>query len=60
MIHWNNLDALTSFGKLTALKKRVDLTEAMAGEGGAGRVKQGTVLRLICQSENRPPCIGRS
>ena len=43
MIHWNNLDALTSFGKLTALKKRVDLTEAMAGEGGAGRVAKYSV-----------------
>ena len=38
MIQWNNLDTLTSFGKLKALKHRVNLPEAMAGEGGGARV----------------------
>ena len=38
MIEWKNLDALSSFGKLKALKKRVSLPEAMSGEGGAARV----------------------
>ena len=38
MINWKNLDTLASFVELTALKNRVDLPEAMAGEGGAARV----------------------
>ena len=38
MITWKNLDALASFGKLQALKGRVNLPEVMAGEGGAARV----------------------
>ena len=38
MIKWQNLDTLRAFGKLTALKKRVNLPEAMAGENGAARV----------------------
>ena len=43
MINWKNLDTLSSFGKLKDLKKRVDLTEAMAGEGGAARVAKYSV-----------------
>ncbi len=43
MIDWKNLDTLSSFGKLKDLKKRVDLTEAMAGEGGAARVAKYSV-----------------
>ena len=43
MINWKNLDTLSSFGKLKELKKRVDLTEAMAGEGGAARVAKYSV-----------------
>ena len=38
MLNWNNLDTLASFGKLTALKGRVKLPQAMAGENGAARV----------------------
>ena len=43
MINWQNLDALSAFGKLNALKKRVNLPEAMAGENGAARVATYTV-----------------
>ena len=43
MINWKNLDTLSSFGKLKDLKKRVDLTEAMVGEGGAARVAKYSV-----------------
>ena len=38
MLNWNNLDTLASFGKLTALEKRVKLPQVMAGENGAARV----------------------
>ena len=38
MISWKNLDTLSSFSKLNALKNRVNLPEVMAGENGAGRV----------------------
>ena len=34
MITWKNLDTLAAYGKLAALKGRVNLPEAMAGEGG--------------------------
>ena len=43
MIDWKNLDTLSSFAKLKDLKKRVDLTEAMAGESGAARVAKYSV-----------------
>ncbi len=43
MINWKNLDTLSAFSKLKDLKKRVDLTEAMAGEGGAARVAKYSV-----------------
>ena len=43
MITWNNLDTLAAFGKLKALKDRVDLPEAMAGESGAARVAKYSV-----------------
>ena len=43
MIHWNNLDTLPSYEKLKALKNRVNLQEAMAGEGGAARVAKYSV-----------------
>ena len=38
MLNWKNLDTLNAFGKLAALKDRVNLPEAMAGEGGGARV----------------------
>ena len=38
MIAWNNLDTLKAYGKLAAMKDRVDLAQAMSGEGGAQRV----------------------
>ena len=39
MSNWNNLDTLVSYKALAAAKKQVKLTEAMAGENGAARVK---------------------
>ena len=38
MIDWKNLDKLSAFEKLSALKNHVNLPEAMAGESGAKRV----------------------
>ncbi len=38
MISWKNLDTLCAYDRLLALKGRVNLAEAMAGEGGAKRV----------------------
>ena len=38
MISWKNLNTLASYEKLAALKGRVNLAEAMSGEGGAKRV----------------------
>ena len=38
MINWKNFDTLESYGKLQALKGKVDLTEAMQGDNGAQRV----------------------
>ena len=43
MIAWKNLDTLDAFGKLAALKSRVNLPEAMAGENGAARVAKYSV-----------------
>ena len=43
MIAWKNLDTLEAYKKLAALKGRVNLPEAMAGEGGAARVKKYSV-----------------
>ena len=43
MITWSNLDTLASYGKLMALKGRVNLAEAMAGENGAARVAEYSV-----------------
>ena len=43
MISWKNLDTIPAYDKLTALKGRVDLTQAMAGENGARRVAEYTV-----------------
>ncbi len=43
MIQWKNLDTLGSYKKLTALDKRVNLPEAMAGENGAARVAKYSV-----------------
>ena len=40
MNEWKNLDELKSFNALNQDGQRVDLTEAMAGEAGAGRVKK--------------------
>ena len=38
MIEWKNFDTTAAYGKLNALKDKVVLKEAMAGEGGAERV----------------------
>lgn len=38
MAEWKNLDTLTSFEKLQALKGKVDIKEEMVGEKGAERV----------------------
>lgn len=38
MATWNNLDTLASYQKLTELKGRVNIVEAMSGEEGADRV----------------------
>ncbi len=38
MISWKNLDTLAAYRDLTALKGKVDLTKAMAGDEGAARV----------------------
>ena len=43
MIAWKNLDTLASYKKLLALKDRVNLPEAMAGEKGAERVAKYSV-----------------
>ena len=43
MISWKNLDTLSAFEKLNALKGRVNLAEAMTGEGGAQRVAKYSV-----------------
>lgn len=43
MISWKNLDTLASYDKLNALKGKVDLTKAMAGENGAARVAEYNV-----------------
>ncbi|MBR7187451.1 MAG: glucose-6-phosphate isomerase, partial [Clostridia bacterium] len=43
MINWKNFDELAAYGKLDALKGRVDLTKAMAGESGADRVARYSV-----------------
>ena len=42
MVAWKNLDTLASYKKLQGVKK-VDITEAMAGENGAKRVKAYSV-----------------
>ena len=43
MVEWKNLDTLASWKALEAMKARVDLTEAMAGENGAKRVAEYSV-----------------
>ncbi|MDY2726346.1 MAG: glucose-6-phosphate isomerase, partial [Anaerostipes faecalis] len=40
MATWNNLDTLGSYEKLTGLKGRVNIIEAMSGEEGADRVSR--------------------
>src|SRR5574344_1559406 len=40
MVAWKNLDTLTAFEKLKALKNKVDIKVAMAGENGAKRVNE--------------------
>ncbi len=42
MVSWNNLDTLKSYNELKGAKA-VDLTEVMAGENGANRVKNYSV-----------------
>ncbi|MBR3504770.1 MAG: glucose-6-phosphate isomerase [Clostridia bacterium] len=43
MISWKNLDTLQAYKTLSALKGHVDLTDAMAGEMGAKRVREYSV-----------------
>ena len=43
MISWKNLDTLAVYDKFLALKGRVNIVEAMAGESGAERVAKYTV-----------------
>ena len=43
MVSWKNFDTLASYGKLLALKGRVNLVEAMSGENGAKRVAEYSV-----------------
>ena len=43
MIRWQNLDTLESWKSLSGLKKKVDLSSALAGEAGAERVKRYAV-----------------
>ena len=43
MISWKNPDTTAAWGKLAAMKNKVDLTRAMAGEDGARRVKEYAV-----------------
>ena len=38
MIAWKNMDTLESYQKLTTMKNRVNIIEAMEGESGAERV----------------------
>ena len=40
MVAWKNLDTLTAFENLKALKNKVDIKVAMAGENGAKRVNE--------------------
>ncbi len=40
MIAWKNFDQLEAYGRLQALKDRVNLAEAMSGESGAARVAE--------------------
>ena len=43
MISWKNLDTLAAYKKLAGMKNRVNLPQAMAGEGGAQRVAKYSV-----------------
>ena len=43
MIAWKNLDTLPAYARLSALKDRVNLPEAMSGEAGAERVARYSV-----------------
>ena len=43
MISWNNLDKLTAYKKLQALKGSVELKNAMAGESGKERVAKYSI-----------------
>ena len=43
MVRWQNLDTLKSWEKLSAAKKKVDLSSVLTGEAGAERVKKYAV-----------------
>ena len=43
MVSWNNMDTLASFKNLADMKDRVNIKEAMAGEGGAERANRYSV-----------------
>ena len=43
MVEWKNFDTLAACKRLEGLKGKVDLVSAMAGEGGAERVKKYSV-----------------
>ena len=40
MIAWKNLDQTKSYGKLAALRAKVDIAEELSGEKGAARVAE--------------------
>ena len=40
MISWNNLNTLNAYARLSAMKGRVNLKDAMSGESGEKRVAQ--------------------
>ena len=42
-MNWNNLDSVAAYKKLSELKGRVNLREAMSGENGAERVRKYSV-----------------
>ena len=52
MISWKNFDQLDAYGKLDALKGRVRLQTAMAGEAGAERVAKYSVPMACGYSYN--------
>ena len=52
MVTWNNMDTLASYQKLSTMKDRVNIIEAMSGEEGAERVKRYTTPMAAGMSYN--------